>query len=248
MSLLRWVLTRVRALFAIFCVGVFTVICSILLLLTRTLGWDRICFVVLPWLWGWTLLLSAGGRLRVFGRENLPQKGSLFLFHHCSHYDIPVLVAALKLPIRFGAKEELFRIPFLSLGMRSVNALKIERSKRDKVLAMYRTVYESLQKGTNFILAPEGTRQIDNVIGRFKNGPFIFAIESKALLVPIVIKNAHHLLKKKSLLPGADHWQTVVTVKILPTIDAGKYNLENLESLQNLVREKMIEGLATISS
>jgi 1-acyl-sn-glycerol-3-phosphate acyltransferase len=66
-------------------------------------------------------------------------------------------------------------------------------------------------------------------------------------VVPIVIKNANHLLKKESLLPGVDHWQTPVTVKILPPVDAGLYTLENIESLQNLVRENMIHGLATIS-
>lgn len=247
MTILLWCLTGLRAFFAIACVAIFTVIGSVALLLSRCMGLGNNSLLRIQYYWGWILLLSAGGRLRVEGLENLPKKGSLFLFHHSSHYDIPVLLAALKLPIRFGAKEELFKIPFLSLGMRSANALKIERSQREKVLAMYRTVYENLQSGDNFILAPEGTRQDNNVIGQFKTGPFIFAIESKATIVPIVLKNCHQLLKKKSLLPGIGHWRIHVTAKILEPIEASRYTLENLDKLKELTREKMIQGLASIS-
>ncbi len=193
--------------------------------------------------WSEVLLKIAGVRLHVSGREHL-RDGAVYLFNHTSHYDIPICYGSARRFLRFGAKESLFKVPFLALGMRNMKVIPIDRGNREKVLASYRKIYSEVKlEGDNVILAPEGTRQTQEVIGPFKNGPFIFAVECGVPLIPIVIAGASEVLGKKSLAINLGRILRSVYVKILPPVSVEGWSPDRVEALKDVVRGQMIQGL-----
>jgi 1-acyl-sn-glycerol-3-phosphate acyltransferase len=193
--------------------------------------------------WSEGLLKIAGVRLRVTGREHI-RDGAVYLFNHTSHYDIPISYAAVRRFLRFGAKESLFKVPFLALGMRNMKVIPIDRANREKVLASYRKIYPEVKnEGDNVILAPEGTRQTSEEIGPFKNGPFIFAVECGVPLIPVVIAGASQVLGKKSLWINKNRVFQLVQVKILPPVDTKGWTTDRVDELKEKIRSQMIAGL-----
>ena len=53
--------------------------------------------------------------------------------------------------------------------------------------------------GHSLIVFPEGTRSVDGVIGRFKGGSFVIALQSALPVVPITITGSRHVMTKGEL-------------------------------------------------
>ena len=170
--------------------------------------------------------------IEVTGKENL-KKGVLFLFNHSSHFDIPILVVGIPQTIRFGAKIELFKIPFFGGAMRKTGMLPIARNNRKKVLQVYRDASKNVSKGINYILAPEGTRKSGLEIGSFKSGPFLFGIHGQIPLLPVVIKGAYKVLSREQLLPSLGKWRNDVKLHILPSIQVEGYRDDDWSKLKD---------------
>ncbi len=180
-----------------------------------------------------------GVRMNVKGWENIPKnRGFLLLFNHTSFFDIFIIHNLLP-QLRFGAKIELFKIPMFGRAMRMVGVLPIARNNPEEVYKVYREAEPKMKAGQIYALAPEGTRQDGGAIGPFKAGPFIFAINTQAPIVPCVLRGAHHILPKHHVLPNWGCWQRTVEVEFLPLVETSQYNLENRVELQNLIHEKM---------
>lgn len=168
-------------------------------------------------IWGNLFCLYYGIRYTLEGTENFPKgRGFLVLFNHLSHADIPLLFGSIPISFRFGAKIELFKIPFFGPAMRACGVLPIARGDRKKVFQVYKEAEAKFKKGYSYGLAPEGTRQEKAEIGPFKKGPFIFAANAKAPLVPVVIKGTHQIMKKHSLMVNGNAFRSHVKLKVLP--------------------------------
>lgn len=179
-----------------------------------------------------------GVSVKVLGFENKPTTGCLFLFNHTSFFDIFAINSVFP-EIRFGAKKELFQIPFFGKAMLRAGILPIDRADRFEVAKIYEKNQERILRGEKFALAPEGTRQNSETLAPFKTGPFIFALSSKAPIVPIVIKNAHAVLSNKSYIPNSNVWNRTITLELLKPITTDEYNFESRHDLQNKVFEIM---------
>ncbi len=152
-------------------------------------------------LWARILLLAAGVRVTVEGKEHIqPNTSYIIVANHQSHMDIPVLISALPLPIRIISKKELFKIPVFGWGMRAIGILEIDRSNRKQAIATLNRAAEIIREHHLSILAfPEGTRSPDGKIHPFKKGPIILAIDSKIALLPVTVIGTFHILPKKTL-------------------------------------------------
>lgn len=179
---------------------------------------------------------------RMIGRERIPQSGFIALFNHTSFFDIFALMALIP-SLKFGAKIELFKIPFFGRAMRLAGALPIDRGNREEVFRIYDEAKERLQNGETFILAPEGTRQPTEKLGPFKAGPFIFALKSEALLLPIVLRGASQILPKNHFLPNLRSWRSEILIEVLEPISTRGYTVENRHELQDLVFQRMQTAL-----
>ncbi len=180
-----------------------------------------------------------GVKLDCVGLENIPHEGCLFVFNHTSFFDI-FAMAALLPDFRFGAKIELFKIPVFGFAMRRIGILPIDRRNREGVFRVYREAQVRMRKGERFALAPEGTRQPKEKLGAFKSGPFIFAINTGAPIVPVVVRNASQILPKHSVFPNFGTWSRTIHVRILPAIDTRTLTLEDRPILQERVRKEML--------
>lgn len=188
--------------------------------------------------WGHDSCAMFGVKVRVEGLENVPREGCLFVFNHASLFDIFALAAALP-SMRFGAKIELFKIPVFGFALRRLGTLPIDRARRERVFEVYKAAQERMKNGERFALAPEGTRQHEERLGEFKSGPFVFAINTGAPIVPVVIKNAAQILPKHHLFPNWGVWEREILVKVLPPIATTGLKMDDRPILQQTVRQAM---------
>lgn len=192
--------------------------------------------------WGKLSCWLFGVKPVVYGLDKFPQGGCILLFNHTSFFDIFAMAATLP-GIRFGAKEELFRIPFFGAVMRRVGMLEIARERREEVFRVYEEAQKRFALGEKFALAPEGTRQPTEQLGNFKSGPFMFAINGQAPLVPIVIKGAARILPKHGVLPNWGVWSSQVDVVVLSGISTVGATREDKARLMEIARAAMAQEL-----
>lgn len=188
--------------------------------------------------WGKISCWMFGVKVRLHGSENIPAGGCVYLFNHTSFFDIFAMQAALR-GFRFGAKIELFKIPVFGFAMRRLGALPIARQRRDEVFKVYQAAQKRLQRGEKFALAPEGTRQEEEKLGAFKSGPFVFAINARAPLVPVVIRGAAAILPKGHWVPNSDVWSREIHLDVLPAVSTEGYALKDRPQLQEKIRKDM---------
>lgn len=189
-------------------------------------------------LWGQISCWMFGVKVKVNGFENVPKGGCVYVFNHTSFFDVFAMQGALN-GFRFGAKIELFKIPVFGFAMRRLGALPIARHKRDEVFKVYEAAQSRIERGEKFALAPEGTRQEEEKLGAFKAGPFVFAINAKAPVVPVVIRGAAAILPKGHWVPNSDVWTREITIDVLPPVDTLSYDIKDRPVLQEKVRKEM---------
>ncbi len=244
-SILRFPLF-LRALIVGPMVGLWTLLCSIVCVSMVAIGLpQRVYMSLISLLWARLALWMSFVRVEVKGAENVPKdKGFLFVFNHTSHYDILVLFAHSPHYFFFGAKSELFSIPLFGAAMRSVGILPIERSNREKVMAIYREAEARVAKGDAFALAPEGTRQPGRgTLGDFKSGPFFFAVNAKMPIVPVIMRGCEDIMPKKSLLINSKKFILTVELEFLPPVSTQGMTEADVPQLKDQVRELMLRTL-----
>lgn len=192
-------------------------------------------------LWARLVLRTFAIRFVVKGEEHLPDSGGgIIIFNHQSTFDIPLLMASTHKHIRFGAKAELFKIPFFGGAMLAVGNLPIARDNRAKVMKLYKKAEGQFAKGFIFVLAPEGTRQHEPIIGRFKKGPFIFAIDSGVPLIPAVIIGSHAVMSKRSLnINVGTSWSRTIYLEFLPAVSTKSRTLGEVAQITNEFQAEM---------
>jgi 1-acyl-sn-glycerol-3-phosphate acyltransferase len=179
----------------------------------------------------------------VEGRENVPAGGCLFVFNHSSDFDIPVIYSVSPPRCFFGAKIELFSIPFFGRALRIAGMLPITRSDRSGVLKLYDESIKRVHKGDSFLLAGEGTRQpVPGVGDKFKSGPFIFAINGQFPIVPLVLHGVGELLPKGQILACTKSWHSRVTLRYLKPISTTGLTVDDRERLKTDTREIMAQA------
>lgn len=222
-----FVITYFRSFLGIALMVPFTFLASIVVFTFGIMGFRDFCTRLIHG-WSRVVLATWGIRVEVRGEENLPAKGGgIIVFNHQSLFDIPVLMRSTLKNIRFGAKIELFRIPFFGIAMRSVGTLPIARENRSEVMKVYREAERRFAQDYIFVLAPEGTRQKDPVIGRFKKGPFMFALSGGVPILPAVIRGAHEVLPKKSLRINVGSWTRTVYLDFLTPVPTTKTDMSS---------------------
>jgi 1-acyl-sn-glycerol-3-phosphate acyltransferase len=217
------------------------IMCFVMLFLALVVRSRTVVDWAIVWLWSKPLVWPVGVRVDVRGGElvkNTP-KGFLILFNHSSLIDIPILYGYFPRSFRFGAKIELFKIPFFGWAMAACGVLPIDRGSRSKVMRVYDSAIARINNGECFALAPEGTRQSEAQLGKFKRGPFEFAINAKMDIVPVVLGGALKVLPKYSYFVNMGRWRRKVIMEITPPIPASEYSIETIEALQAKVRAQM---------
>lgn len=159
-------------------------------------------------IWGPGLVHLAGARLRVEGGERIDaSRAYFFAANHQSWMDIPVMFAALPVPVLFLAKRELARVPFLGRYIERMGMLFVDRANRREAVRTMEHAAARLREGRSLLSFPEGTRSPDGRIQRFKTASFAAALEAGVPVVPIAIEGALRVMPRDSfrVRPGVIH-------------------------------------------
>jgi 1-acyl-sn-glycerol-3-phosphate acyltransferase len=192
-------------------------------------------------LWTWLILRVAGISLKVEGLENIdPKRQYIFIVNHQSNIDIPVLVQALRpFQLRWLAKRELLRVPFLGWAIWAAKHVIIDRADPQDALKSLARAKDRLAAGISLVIFPEGTRSRTGALQRFKKGGFLLAVQSHTPIVPITINGSGALLPAGSWRLGSGTIQVVVE---RPLAVEG-FRPGNLRLLSNQVRDVIASHL-----
>jgi 1-acyl-sn-glycerol-3-phosphate acyltransferase len=142
-------------------------------------------------------------RYRVYGRRNVPARGSVILASNHQSFLDPVFcgIGATR-PLIYMARETLFR-GFFGRLIRSVNAVPVHRDKAD--VGAMKAVIARLKEGAAVCLYPEGTRSADGRIAAFKAGFGLLCRRSGATVVPVLVDGAFECWPRHKTLfaPGS---------------------------------------------
>src|SRR5271154_2514785 len=214
--------------------------------------------LALPWLILWSVIVGSpdlmywlalevvragnrlvGIRVRVEGLENIPQGACVFISNHVSNVDALTFIPAIPRRVAILIKQELFRIPILSIGMRRAQFIPVDRSDREAAAASIDVAVGTLKAGLSFAIFAEGTRSADGHLRPFKRGAFTVAIQARAPIVPVSISGTLPLMKKGDWIirPGE------AVVRFGPSVDSSSYTMARRAELLVRVQELVAAGL-----
>ena len=129
-------------------------------------------------------------RMKVSGAENIPKEGSFILCsNHIHSYDPAMLAISMNRQMRFMAKKELFKWRLKGAFFRSVGAFPVDREAAD--MTSYRNAMGALKSGMGLLIFSQGTRMHTLNIKNVKGGVALFAVKSKAPIIPAGISGSY---------------------------------------------------------
>ena len=125
----------------------------------------------------------------------------------CNHFrmiDVAYPCSAMKKPVHFMAKRELWENGFLRWFCNKCRCIPVSRDGSGTDVKAIMQAMKYLKNGENIMIYPEGTRNKDNVdMLPFKGGFAAIAIKTRTPIIPIVQSNAPRLFKKAHVFYGA---------------------------------------------
>lgn len=181
-----------------------------------------------------------GVKVTVRGREKiLPGRTYVFLSNHQGNFDGPVLCHAIPRDWAALIKKEMMRLPVLSLVLKQVQFIPIERTNPKKAQEGIERGAKLLAGGKSFIAFPEGTRSRDGRLGDFKKGVFIMAIKAQVPVIPVTILNSAKINPpgKYGIRPGH------IDVIVHEPIETAGMTLDDRNRLVQLTRDAIASEL-----
>lgn len=155
-------------------------------------------WVAVPW--GRVLAWLVPVRVSVEGLDRIdPTQSYVVVANHQSQFDIPVIYGWIGLDLRWVAKAELSRIPFVAAGCRAIGHIFIDRSNPEQARRAINRAVARLKPGTGLMFFAEGTRSRSGALLPFKKGAFRVAIDQQLPVLPVTVVDTREVLPAKSL-------------------------------------------------
>lgn len=143
------------------------------------------------------ILFLSGVKLTVKGEENiLKDQPALYVFNHRGFFDILACYTTAPYPTAFVSKIEIEKIPMVSLWMKYMNCLFLDREDIRKGMQTILQGIELLKSGTSIYIAPEGKRNTGEELLEFHEASFKLAEKSKCAVVPVALNNTDSVFEK----------------------------------------------------
>ncbi len=178
-------------------------------------------------------------RVHLSGRENCdPALTYVVVSNHQSLVDIP-LICLLRREMKWIAKVELFRIPFVGWMMQMAGDIPLDRANRNGAPALLRAKRYLLQ-GCPVMIFPEGTRSPDGNVQSFTDGAFHLAVKAQVPVLPVAVEGSRSCLPKSSWKFGEPQ---DIYVKVLPALQTSGLKAGDVEALRDRTRQMIIEQI-----
>lgn len=193
---MRWISTALRTVVTWFAGVIVTGVCAGSVIVIALINDTSPVIERIIHLWSRAWLSLSGTDLEIEGQEHIdPRQSYVVVSNHISTLDIMACFLAVRIPIRYLAKKELFRVPLLAQAMRAVGVIEVDRSAHAAIHSQVnRQAKELIEKKRSLIIYPEGTRPRDGVMRPFKKGAFTMAIASQLPILPISIHGTYEAM------------------------------------------------------
>jgi 1-acyl-sn-glycerol-3-phosphate acyltransferase len=201
------------------------------------------CLHRLARLWAIITLKVARITVSLEGAGNLAGPPFLLMANHQSALDIPVLLAAMPIPFKFIAKQELFRIPVFGRAIAKAGYISIDREHPREALKAIEEAVRKIKEGTTVLIFPEGTRSVDGKLLPFMKGGFSLALRVAVPVVPLAIIGTNYLHPDDASVPQRSGHVTIRVGK--PILLQGKglsYKSEIRDRVRSAIEELMETG------
>lgn len=141
-------------------------------------------------------------RVKIIGKENIPQDGNLlFCGNHRTYLDPPLIIVTAGRYMRFLAKEELKKNPLFAFLGFLYDGIFVKRDEKD--IGPLKIALRTLKDGECVGLFPEGTRNgLEKNDGKVKNGAAYLALKTNSKVIPIGIVGPAKPFTKNAIIYG----------------------------------------------
>lgn len=187
--------------------------------------------------------------VRIEGREKFEElaeidegQGAIIAPTHSSWLDILALGSAnTTRPMRFLAKKELWKVPYVGGLARDVGALEVNRSDDKSKSKVLEQTVDLIEKGEWLVMYPEGTRNKTDdrrSLGKLKTGVARVALLSSGVtnVLPIGIGYRRGLFRKKAGL-----FHVGVSIGEPLPVEQAELSPENISGITENLRSKLLE-------
>ncbi len=169
-----------------------------------------------------------------------PRRPYVVVCNHQSNVDIPV-ISRLPWDMKWVAKAELFRVPFVGWMMRLADDIPVDRGEKSSRARVLIRAREVLEKRCSVMFFPEGTRSRDGRVYAFNDGAFRLAIKAGVPVLPLAIEGTFDALPKHSWRFGDPR---TIRLKVLPPVATDGLGAGDTAALRDRVRQMIVEQIA----
>lgn len=163
--------------------------------------------------------------VKIIGKKNLIKGKAILCCNHQSNIDTIPIYYAGKTKVYALCKKELCNTKFKSWFLKKLRAIPVNREKPE--ISSIKKCMEVLNKNYNLLIFPQGTRMKTEEAVGIKEGVAMFALKTKAPVIPMVYLKKNRVFRRNKLVIG----QPI-------TFDLA-YNKENMQVVINTLEEKM---------
>jgi 1-acyl-sn-glycerol-3-phosphate acyltransferase len=234
---LRWILTPLSWLYALYAAAIFLLMGGVLLIVlliapSRTLRRRIAGSVARAALW------LIGMPISVTGLEHVPLP-SITVANHASYLDGVVLQAVLPPHFGFVIKREMATVPLMGILLTRIGSQFVERNHPGRSTRDALRVVRSAASGEALGFFPEGTFSPRPGLARFHIGAFAAAARANLPIVPIIIQGTRRCLPPATLRPHPGRIHVRILPAILPQADAA----DAAAALRDSARARILEYL-----
>ncbi len=138
------------------------------------------------------IIFISGTKVIALGEENIPKDTAvLYVGNHRSFFDIVLTYVRVPRPTGYIAKKEMEKIPLLSVWMRYLHCLFLDRNNIKEGLKSILAAIEKAKSGISICIFPEGTRnKTTDTFLPYHEGSFKIAEKSGVPIIPMTIVNS----------------------------------------------------------
>ncbi len=188
--------------------------------------------------WGFRCItVLAGTKVIVKGQENIPTDTAvLYVGNHRSFFDIVLTCTLFPRVTGYVAKLEMKKAPILSLWMKNIHCLFLDRGNIREGLKTILAGVEEVKNGYSLCIFPEGTRnKVNDTFLPFHEGSFKIAEKGGVPIVPLTLVNTAQAFEDH--LPRVT--KTTVVIDFGPPIRLEELDKETRRNLGRCVFDRI---------
>ena len=161
-----------------------TLMCSLLGLIVRGLGFGHSAVYRVFLLWRW--LQHKIMNVEVISEGEIPQHGAIIMANHRSYLDI-IMIPSLT-PVVYVAKASVRKWPIVGWGGDAMRTIWVDRGNKESRNETRNAIMDRLEEDLSVIVYPEGTTSVGPGVLDFKPGMFHAIAGSDLSIIPVAIE------------------------------------------------------------